>query len=1507
MSSGSFRMRGFRRAAVAAAFLVFSVLGTKASAGTQEPNDSIATATPLGLSGFGTAGVHTESVGDGPAGESDVDLFALTIPPELALPARLTVFVRAPAFGGVDGFLRLFDASGVELANDDDFAIGTSNPQIQTYLLDAGTYYVGVSGAGNPFYDASTLGSGRGGSTGTYSLLVTLQQSELPPMVGEPSSFPSPQYSVPGGGSFEIRQAFIGDDANKRRDVDSYRFGVTAPARVDIEVRAASNGSTLDPVVELFAFSSMGLRSLNSRDDNADGSHDPKFSVRVPELTTNLLLVVSGSGNRDYSYPAQPKNSASGIGSVGPYDLIVNVTPLESSGTNEPNDSIMIATWTGDLRRPNQYNNPISSATFTGLIGDGPFAATRGDRDFYEVMAATGGVLTVNVKPAEGSELQPYVVAYDRAGNKLATATAARRGAGAETVLPIRCAGDSPFRLDSAALIYILVMGTGQRPPDDPAVPMTDQFLNGEPGVETFAFGDGPGTTGLYEVSFRVRPGLCGDEPNDVLAHAVDSGLVNAGTFACTEGILGDGPCAMDGKDVDMWRFQVHEAPAILQVTGDSTHCGFGDEELLRLHVYDADGIERAAAADSEDGGTGLTQLEVVLSEPGEYFVTVTMEGNRNFDPLHSCSGIGKQVGTSAFDLLVTLTPTLHAPLRDESPLAGPTRRPIFATVLDDGPARILALDPATGGMVSERRAPESIVTGAEGLAYDGQRLYYLGLGKFPRLYQLDPGSGAIQTHTVLTVGSGYFGDMALLGSRLYVLDIIDYAIHAVDPATGDPIRTLNVELMNDVSIGGGLAALSSHGRLYVGDAFQTGNVMEIDAATGDVLQTIPSGTVRPTAMASTGDGRHLAVADWLDETAELIDAEGTGAGSIELPGPPGSLAGQAFVGPIQDCNGNSTPDDVDLTEETSRDCNNNGLPDECDLDDPIRADCNANRLLDECEPDCDGDRVPNECEILSCKEDPACADCNRNFIPDGCELDCNGNRRPDDCDVEVGIMADANRNGRPDDCETVIYVSKSAEPGGDGTSWAKAFQELRDALAGPTSRSSTYVEVRIAVGTYAPAPPGGDRSATFLLRPGMALLGGFVNSADQPDRRDFTNGFSTILSGDLDGDDIPSTSENSDENSYHVLILRGAGSPITLDGVVITAGHANGPGWEDRFGAGVFNDGAALEMTRCLVSHHDTGQHIDPWRPTGGIRGANAVFNRAATARIVDSNFEDHLDRDRRVMAGVILNQDSRVEFIGCAFRSNRFPGSVIANDFSDALVENCQFHQNSAVFGSFHSRTRLRNCVFGGNGTAIQVTGGSATVENSLVYDTSGPSILCRSSLPAVPSLSPAKVDVLNSILWDGSIVNENGSTITIRYTDIAGGWTGPGEGNLDVDPQFVDPVGPDGEYGTPDDNVRLLPTSPLIDAGDPATVVEAGATDLDGHARILCARIDMGPYESGIGDGDCNRSVDLTDFVSWASCRSGPVESHPEDCTAFDFDLDGDVDLSDFAGFQHLFDVP
>ncbi len=140
------------------------------------------------------------------------------------------------------------------------------------------------------------------------------------------------------------------------------------------------------------------------------------------------------------------------------------------------------------------------------------------------------------------------------------------------------------------------------------------------------------------------------------------------------------------------------------------------------------------------------------------------------------------------------------------------------------------------------------------------------------------------------------------------------------------------------------------------------------------------------------------------------------------------------------------------------------------------------------------------------------------------------------------------------------------------------------------------------------------------------------------------------------------------------------------------------------------------------------------------------------------------------------------------------------------------------------------------------------------------------------------PGELEVDNTVLWhnsagSGSVENQQFDFLFIPPSidhSCVEGWSGSlgGTGNIGTDPQFADAAGADGTAGTEDDDLRLLPASPCIDAGENAAVPADVAADLDGHPRFLeipeapdCQQapgtcgdayvVDMGAYEA-LGGG-------------------------------------------------------
>jgi predicted outer membrane repeat protein len=360
------------------------------------------------------------------------------------------------------------------------------------------------------------------------------------------------------------------------------------------------------------------------------------------------------------------------------------------------------------------------------------------------------------------------------------------------------------------------------------------------------------------------------------------------------------------------------------------------------------------------------------------------------------------------------------------------------------------------------------------------------------------------------------------------------------------------------------------------------------------------------------------------------------------------------------------------------------------------------------------------------------------------------------------------------------LYVDANSTGANNGKSWADAYKYLQNALAASLSGDSIWV----AQGAYRPdantAHPAGtnDRTATFQLKNGVAIYGGFPTGGGLWEGRK-PNAYPTILSGDIN---VP---YDNNDNSYHVITGSGTNSTAVLDGFTITKGYANGASGY-RYGGGMYNNTSSPTVTNCT-------------------------------------------------------------------FRSNSalHYGGGVYNEYSSPTVINCIFTTNNTLYGggmyNVNSDPNIVNCIFTGN-LADYYGGG---LFNSFSYPTLANCILWGNTAPTGPQM-------YNEV-----------STPNVSFSDVQGGWTGTG--NINANPLFVDPNGPDNIPGNEDDNLRLSPGSPCIDDGNNSAVPVGIEIDPDGRDRFA--------------DGDCNTTI-VVDMGAY------------EFTSAYLGDFDSDVDFLDYA---------
>jgi hypothetical protein len=281
-------------------------------------------------------------------------------------------------------------------------------------------------------------------------------------------------------------------------------------------------------------------------------------------------------------------------------------------------------------------------------------------------------------------------------------------------------------------------------------------------------------------------------------------------------------------------------------------------------------------------------------------------------------------------------------------------------------------------------------------------------------------------------------------------------------------------------------------------------------------------------------------------------------------------------------------------------------------------------------------------------------------------------------------------------------------------------------------------------------APALIDRTATFQLKSGVIIKGGYAGFGEpDPNARDIKM-YETILSGDLAGNDEPDFANNG-ENSYHVVTGSDCNESAVLDGFTITAGNAsNYPTFS--VGGGMHNTQSSPTVTNCTFTQ-------------------NAAH-----------------------YAGAMSNQDGSNPIVtDCTFTDNYAPGGgggAIFYWHSGGSLTNCSFRDNSGRHGGaariYASNVTITNCLFADNYSSGSEGGGAVYLQHCTAFfklctlsrnatDGSGGGIFNRDD--------SSNFTLQNCVLWNNSDsggmdesaqVHSVTTMATIDYCCIQG-WTG------------------------------------------------------------------------------------------------------------------------------------
>ncbi|MFJ7839830.1 InlB B-repeat-containing protein [Lysinibacillus sphaericus] len=247
-----------------------------------------------------------------------------------------------------------------------------------------------------------------------------------------------------------------------------------------------------------------------------------------------------------------------------------------------------------------------------------------------------------------------------------------------------------------------------------------------------------------------------------------------------------------------------------------------------------------------------------------------------------------------------------------------------------------------------------------------------------------------------------------------------------------------------------------------------------------------------------------------------------------------------------------------------------------------------------------------------------------------------------------------------------IIYVNTNAAGGKkDGTSWENAFLDLQSAL----SKAKTGDQIWIAQGTYIPTrldDVRDARTAHFKMKNGVAIYGGFKGDSDEEtvENRDFTHN-KTILSGALPSGEA-ANHVFYHPNNYDLKL----NATAILDGVTISAGHANGYLTSHMHGGGMYNSGNNPTLRNVIFSGNKANYF-------GG-----GMYNLQSSPILMNVEFTDN----EATSGGGIFNwNESAPKLSNVIFNKNKATrsGGGIQNNSCDIIIEHAKFTNNEAAHG--------------------------------------------------------------------------------------------------------------------------------------------------------------------------------------------------------------------------------
>jgi predicted outer membrane repeat protein len=259
------------------------------------------------------------------------------------------------------------------------------------------------------------------------------------------------------------------------------------------------------------------------------------------------------------------------------------------------------------------------------------------------------------------------------------------------------------------------------------------------------------------------------------------------------------------------------------------------------------------------------------------------------------------------------------------------------------------------------------------------------------------------------------------------------------------------------------------------------------------------------------------------------------------------------------------------------------------------------------------------------------------------------------------------------------LYVNDDATGANNGSSWSDAFTDLQSALAIAEEDDQIWV----AEGTYL---PGNSSTATYLINKNLQLYGGFAGTENSLAERGDPAEHPTILSGDVNGNDVVDDFVNFKADNVMVVVTIHANlsnETVVVDGFTIQGGHADNDDGNSKNGGGMHIGGPAK------IAHCRFEQNF-------ALNRGGAIATKAGTSQTItidDCSFNHNLSN----RGGAADIRFSNLYFTNCTFSENIALATL-----------NQPFEQNGAAIMTQNSNCYFKRCTFDAN----EATNGAAAL---------------------------------------------------------------------------------------------------------------------------------------------------------------------------------------------------